>query len=137
MNVLIDTCVIIDAVQHRQPFSILAEPILLGAAEHQFEGFWTAKSMLDCYYLVHHDTHSDAQTRGVLMNIALSLRGLDTTATDCQQALFSDMRDYEDAVMTATARRTGMDFIVTRNLKDYERSQVPAVSPADFLARLK
>ena len=38
--------------------------------------------------------------------------------------------------MAETALRSGMDFIVTRNLKDYEKSSVQAWSPVDFLQEI-
>ena len=43
------------------------------------------------------------------------------------------MKDYEDSVMSETAYRIKADCIVTRNIKDYERSRVPAVLPSEFL----
>ncbi len=46
---------------------------------------------------------------------------------------FSNMTDYEDAVMLETALRSGCDYIVTRNLKDYKNVSIPAYSPSDFL----
>lgn len=45
----------------------------------------------------------------------------------------SNMTDYEDAVMLETALRSGCDYIVTRNLKDYKNVSIPAYSPSDFL----
>ncbi|MBR3147329.1 MAG: hypothetical protein IKF54_04195 [Eubacterium sp.] len=38
--------------------------------------------------------------------------------------------------MAMTAARTGADYIVTRNIKDYSHSKVKAVRPADFLLML-
>ena len=61
---------------------------------------------------------------------------LDTTELDCKKATLSPVSDYEDAIITETALRSGMDFIVTRNLKDYEKALVQARSPADFLQEI-
>ena len=46
------------------------------------------------------------------------------------------MTDFEDAVMVETALRSKMDCIVTRNIKDYEKANIPVYEPADFLALL-
>ena len=48
-------------------------------------------------------------------------------------ALASEMSDFEDAVVSAVACRIGAEYILTRNTKDYVKSAVPAVSPADYL----
>ncbi|WP_337649268.1 PIN domain-containing protein [Hungatella effluvii] len=44
---------------------------------------------------------------------------LDTAGMDCRRAISSDVSDFEDAVMVESAIRSGVDCIVTRDLKDY------------------
>lgn len=45
------------------------------------------------------------------------------------------MRILEDAVVDAVAERNGASCIITRNIKDFAGSVVPAILPADFLNR--
>ena len=47
MRALIDTCIVMDALQSREPFFKEAQKIFLGAANKQFEGFLTAKYATD------------------------------------------------------------------------------------------
>jgi predicted nucleic acid-binding protein len=42
--------------------------------------------------------------------------------------------DFEDAVIAAIARREKADYIITRNIKDYSKSPIPAITPEEFLA---
>ncbi len=133
MRALIDTCIIIDALQAREPFSADAQQIFLLAANRQFDAFITAKSSTDIYYLTHRHTHNDKETRSVLHRLFLIFDLLDTEGMDCKHALSSSVSDYEDAVMIATASRSGMDYIVTRNIKDYVNSSVPVMTPAEFI----
>ena len=119
MRVLIDTCVIIDALQSRVPFAEAAQKIFLYSANKKFEGYITAKSVTDIYYLTHRLTHSDAETRKILSKLFTLFHLLDTTSLDCRKAISSNIRDYEDAIMVETAIRSEMDCIVTRNMKDY------------------
>lgn len=133
MKALIDTCVIIDALQNREPFFKDAQTIFLALANRYFEGCISAKSSSDIYYLVHKSTHSDADTRKILTKLFALFNLLDTTAMDCRKALSSNMTDYEDAVMVQTAMRTGCDCIITRNQKDYINSPIPCYTPSDFL----
>lgn len=46
MRVLVDTCVIIDALQSRAPFSEVAQKLFIYSANKQFEGYITAKYSL-------------------------------------------------------------------------------------------
>lgn len=133
MRVLVDTCIIIDALQSRMPFKDDAQNMILLAANRRFEGFITAKASTDIYYLTRKYLHSDKETRDVLGRLYLLFDVLDTAGIDCRKALSSQMSDFEDAVMVETALRSGMDCIVTRNVKDYETSLISIYQPSEFL----
>ena len=40
---------------------------------------------------------------------------------------------FEDALVSVCAKRVKAEYIVTRNSNDFVRSDVPTVSPEDFL----
>ena len=136
MRVVIDTCVILDYLQNREPFFDDALNIAISRANREYEGYITASSVTDLYYIIHRYNHCDKETRDIVNTLTMLFGLTDTYAEDCINALHSEMSDYEDAVMSETAYRIGADFIVTRNVGDYVRSKVPAISPADFLMKL-
>lgn len=133
MRVLIDTCIVIDVLQRREPFWKDSYRVMLAIANRHGEGFLTAKSFTDLYYLTHRSTHNDKETRKILSTLLVSLSLLDTAGIDCRKALSSDVGDYEDAVMIETAQRESLDGIVTRNQRDYTKSPVPVYTPEEFL----
>jgi predicted nucleic acid-binding protein len=133
MKAVIDTCIVIDALQNREPFNKEAQKIFLLCADQYFDGFLTANSVTDIYYLTHKQTHSDKATREILTKLFIIFFLLDTTATDVRAALSSGVSDFEDAVMIESAARSGMDCIVTRNVKDYSGSPIPVYTPAAFI----
>ena len=45
--------------------------------------------------------------------------------------------DYEDAIQCAQAERAGAEYIVTRNLQDFAKSETPALTPQELLLKLK
>ena len=137
MRALLDTCVIIDALQSREPFCKSAQTIFLAAANNQFIGCITAKSVTDVYYLTHRHTHDDKAARTVLSKLFTIFDVLDTAGMDCRHAIPSAISDYEDAVMVETAVRTESDCIVTRNGRDFQKSGVPVYSPEEFLQKLE
>ncbi len=134
MRVLIDTCVIIDALQARKDFGEDAERLFIAAANNCFLGYITAKAATDIYYLMHHYTHDDKTSRNTLNKLFSLFDVLDTSGIDCRKAVPSSVSDFEDAVMVETAIRTEMDCIVTRNIKDFGNSPVPVLSPKELLA---
>ena len=66
-------------------------------------------------------------TQNELINI------LEVTGTDCVEALASKITDYEDAVVERVVARKEMDYIVTRNIKDYQNGSVKVILPDDFI----
>lgn len=136
MRAVVDTCVVLDAIQEREPFREEAQEVVLAAANRVFEGFLTAKSSTDIYYLLHRHTHSDAETRKLLAKLFALFELIDTDGIDCRRAVSSQLSDFEDAVMVETALRSGMDCIVTRNERDYKASPVPVYTPTEFLKLL-
>lgn len=124
---------IIDALQSRVPFAEAAQKIFIYSANKQFEGYITAKSVTDIYYLTHRLIHSDAETCRILSKLFTLFHLLDTASLDCRKAISSETGDYEDAVMVETAARFGMDCIVTRNVKEHVKSSVMVCGLSEFL----
>ena len=136
MRAVIDTCIRNDARQDHRPLADDARAVLDAAAYGLFDGYITAKSTADIYYLTHRHTHSDKKTRDTLKKLCALFEILDTAAADCINAVDSCISDYEDAIMAESAARSGMDCIVTRNVPNYSLSKVPVYTPQEFLAAL-
>ena len=133
MRILADTNVIIDALTSREPWNKSAEKIFLMAANQTIEMYITASSATDIYYLIRKHLHN-TETAKRIMEKLFSLTGiLDVTANDCIDALASAINDYEDAVVEKVACRKDMDYIVTRNIKDYQAGGIKIILPDDFV----
>jgi predicted nucleic acid-binding protein len=68
--------------------------------------------------------------------IADLIEGTDIARLDnseVKRALALPMIDFEDALIAAAAESAGATHIVTRNLPDFRKSPVKAVSPEDFM----
>ena len=137
MRALLDTNVILDAIQGREPWAGAAQEIFLGAACERFIGCMTAKSCADIHCLVHRCTHSEAAASQTLDKLFVLFELLDTTAMDCKRALASDTTDYEDAIMIETAVRERLDCIVIRNGRNFARAPLYILSPEAFLQALR
>jgi len=49
-------------------------------------------------------------------------------------SLLSDFKDFEDAVQYYSAVINKIDYIITRNKKDYKGSDIPILTPEEFKA---
>lgn len=137
MRILADTNVIIDALTSREPWKESAEKIFLMAAEDRIEMYITASSATDIYYLVRKYLHNAETAKQVMEKLYSLVRILGVTANDCIDALVSPISDYEDAVVEKVASGKGIDYIVTRNIKDYQAGRTKVILPDDFVKLMK
>jgi predicted nucleic acid-binding protein len=76
----------------------------------------------------------DAPARQTIAEYIASMELAPVNHAVVHAALQSPMRDFEDAVLAHAAAQTGADAIVTRNLRDFAKSPVRALSPEQWLA---
>ena len=62
---------------------------------------------------------------------------IETSKELLNEALASDIGDFEDAVIEASANSKKAEYIVTRNIKDFRKSLVRAITPEEMLVLYK
>lgn len=133
MRVLIDTNVILDILQKREPFFTDSYRALRRALENDAECLISASAATDIFYVLRKSLGSAQQAKEHIDQLARVVSFADVQGMDIHTALMRAMPDFEDAVMDAVAERSGASYILTRNIKDFTGSVVPAILPADFL----
>ena len=136
MRAVIDTCVVVDALQKREPFCKDAETVFLLCANRQYEGFLTSDTVKDIYDLTYRQTQSDMTAKKIMSKLCALFGLMDTAALDIRKAISAETADYDKAVMIETAVRSGADCIVTRNIKDFIKAPIPVYDPAKFIELL-
>ena len=133
--ILLDTDVLIDIALDRRPHSGPATE-LLDRIEHGAESAYIAwHSVSNLYYLVA-PARGGVSTRDFIVELTRFVAVASTDTESIRYAAELPMADFEDAMQVAAARACGARHIVTRNIKDYERSPISAISPRDALGGL-
>ena len=133
--ILLDTDVLIDIALDRRPHSGPATE-LLDRIEHGAESAYIAwHSVSNLYYIVA-PARGDVSTRDFIVELTRFVAVASTDTGAIRYAAELPMADFEDAMQVAAARACGARHIVTRNIKDYERSPIRAVSPREVLGGL-
>ena len=133
--ILLDTDVLIDIALDRRPHSGPATE-LLDRIEHGAESAYIAwHSVSNLYYIVA-PARGGVSTRDFIVELTRFVAVASTDTEAIRYAAELPMVDFEDAMQVAAARACGARHIVTRNIKDYERSPISAVSPRDALGGL-
>lgn len=61
---------------------------------------------------------------------------IDVTEAMIDMALKDEQADFEDAVQYYAAMSARVDFIITRNIKDYKQATIPVLTAEQFLRTL-
>ena len=133
MKVLIDTNVMLDILQRREPFYQLSYGAVRKAIEMETECLFSSSAVTDIFYVLRRALGSTLIAKQKIEELSLLVCFTDVLGLDIRTALLRNMGDFEDAVIDAVAQRSGADFILTRNVKDFKNSKVPAILPSDFL----
>ena len=133
--ILLDTDVLIDVALDRRPHSGPSSE-LLERVEHSPRRAFVAWHTLSNFYYIVTSERGDADAREFIAELIrfVAVAPVDTPALRYAVAL--PMADFEDAMQVAAARACGAQHIVTRNVKDFARSPIPAVTPREALAQL-
>lgn len=129
MKVLVDTDVLLDVALAREPHLDASKRLLQWASDNGDAAIvW--HSLANCAYLL-----KDGG-RAFLEKLLTFVEVVPTGTAEARRDLDLPMTDLEDALQAAAALAFEADCIVTRNVKDYRHSPVPALLPKAFLAKL-
>ena len=133
MRILVDTNVLLDYALIRKPFFESAEKIFKLCDSKELYGYIAAHSVMNLFYILRHD-YKPNERRNILKEFCsiYYVVGIDheKIIASLENENFSDV---EDCLQTECAKSCGAQYIVTRNIKDFENSDVPAITPDEFL----
>ena len=136
-KVLIDTDVILDFLFDRKPFSEDAAQILSWCENSKIQGFVTSIVLSNIYYLL----RKTAKHEKVIENLKMLLNIVDVITTNKDtvlDALHSEFKDFEDALQNFSAQNSNeIKVIITRNIKDYKRSNLVVMEPETYINLVK
>jgi predicted nucleic acid-binding protein len=137
VKVLLNTNVIMDALQERQPFDVEAKEILQRGQAKEIDILFTANAASDIFYL-YRKARGIKSARTAIGFLLDTYGVIDVTHGDCINALKTPLEDFEDALVVACAKKAKADHIVTRDSElQNETLSMSAISPTALLRLLK
>jgi len=133
MKALVDTNVILDVLLERPAFYKDSFLIFQLADLQRINFCLSAASITDIFFFVRkHSPGSYADAYRIMENLTDIFSVIPVSETTIAGALSLRWKDFEDAVQYMAAKENGVTHIITRNEKDYEKSDIPCVSPVEF-----
>lgn len=137
-NLFIDTDVILDVVLNRQAYYNESAAIFKCFEKGQAKLYTSASVIINTQYIAQKELSRD-KCRNSITYLIEYFEMLEPDKHAVLKAYNSAFSDIEDAIQYYTAKDSGIiDFIVTRNIKDYKHSLkvLPVITPAQFLKQL-
>jgi predicted nucleic acid-binding protein len=132
-DLFIDTDIIIDFLIDRKPFSREAAIIFTLVEQKKLKGYASSLTFSNLYYVLRKfETHKKVISK--LDSLSKLVKILKVDDQTIKSALASSFQDFEDSIQHFCASESKKpDAIITRNIKDYKNSELPVMTPGDFL----
>jgi predicted nucleic acid-binding protein len=132
-DIFIDTDVIIDFLIDREPHSREAAIIFTLIEQKKLKGYVSSLTFSNLYYVLRKiESHNKVIAK--LDSISRLLTILKVDQQTIKYAIASGFPDFEDSIQYNCALDyKKIDVLITRNIKDYKGSEIPVMTPADYL----
>ena len=137
MKLLLDTNVILDFLLNREPFGADAKAILDMAASYDNIEYVSSSAITDIFYMLRKDLKDSFITQDKIADLLTVIHVLKVTDDEIATALALRWKDFEDAVQYSVALTNNVDYIISRNAKDFELRDIPVYTPGEFLSYIR
>jgi predicted nucleic acid-binding protein len=136
LRVLFDINVLIDVLQKREPFYQVSAQAMSLSENGIVEGFISAHSVTTLVYLITKDK-SPETARMMLTSLLQFLKVSKEDQATIEQSLNLSFEEFEDAMQLIAAPQSNLDYVVTRNPRDFPLSSIPVLQPVDLIKKIK
>ena len=132
MRVFLDTNILLDIIENRPGLVDSSVEVLDRCDELQAECYIAWHGLATAYYILKRGrTQAAVMAEVDKILVWADIAPITRLTAHCARAL--NFSDFEDAMQAAAAAECQAAMIVTRNVKDFAASPVPACSPEQFL----
>lgn len=134
-KVFLDTNIVVDLIADRKPFSKYAIEIFKLAEENKLDIFISSHSIATTHYLL--KKYLDEKSlREVLYSLLDFVTVIPVDVDIIKKGLRSSHKDFEDSIQILCASTIeNIDFIITRDGKDFKGSEIQVLSPDEFFLK--
>ena len=130
-SLFIDSDIIIDLLARRERY-LEAAALLTIIAEKKVTAFTTPIVLANVDYIITKYSNKAKSRKAIkFLRKKLSILPMDAKIVDA--ALDSEFSDFEDAMQYYSAEKSGIDFIITRNKKDYSKGNLGVFTAQEYM----
>lgn len=131
-RVFVDTNIILDWLGERKPFFKWAKSLFRKAENGEIIILVSTMSFMTIEYILRKGIGKEKTLRALTGLRRLSVVCINQE-TEVDLALISDFKDFEDALQYYTAKNNLAKMFITRNIKDFKKSELPVMTAEEYL----
>jgi predicted nucleic acid-binding protein len=131
-TILIDLDVILDYLNKREGHEKVLE-IIIQCCLKNVQGYVCAHEITTLSYFLEKENNDRKQNTKIISGIIKMFEIIELNKVLLEKALFSNSTDYEDAVIIESAKDKNIDYIITKNIKDFKNSPIRVLRPEEYL----
>ena len=136
MKLFIDTNIMLDLLGERKPFYNSIARIATLADKRKIRMVVSALSYVTvCYFLTKYE--GIEKTKDKLRKFKVISEICDLDKLIIEKGLNSNFSDFEDSLQYYSALRADCKILITRNGKDFKKSQIPVMTADEYLKSIK
>lgn len=132
MKLFIDTNIILDLLQYREPWVNDTIVLFQLAKEKEIELIVTDLTFVNVVYVAGKN-FDKKKLHETLISLKRLVSIISIGDACIEQALNSDFSDFEDAIQFFAAKREQVNYILTRDKKGFNMSDIPIMNVTEFL----
>ena len=132
MKILIDINIFLDVILSRKPHYESSAKVWSLVSEKKISGCISAISINNLHYILL--KQKERKSVGELIDQLLDeFEIVPLSKSLLREARKVDKNDFEDIIQYISAKRSGCDYIITRNIKDFPKEDIVLAKPSDLL----
>ena len=135
-RLFLDTNIVLDLLGEREPFYQSAAKIATLADKGKILIYVSSLTYSTVYYLLSRYENNEA-VKEKIRKFKVIAKTSDLTDKIIDKGLSSKFNDFEDSLQYYCAVNSECNIIITRNGKDFKESDLPVLTPDEYLNRLK
>ena len=131
-KIVIDINILMDFLFKRDGHEKVAE-IFKICSKGDIQGLVCAHEITTLNYFLNKTIKDKTKVKKTISGIMQYFKVIEINRGLLEKALTSEIDDFEDAVIEASSSKERAEYILTRNIRDFKKSVVNAITPEELL----
>ncbi len=136
-KLFLDSDIILDVLLEREEFYEASARLLDLGDSKKIHLYTSSLVAANIYYILRKELKSNKKALECIKDLFEIIRILGVDEDIMKQAINTGFSDYEDSIQYIVAKNNGLDYLISRNKKDYKKADIKVLNAAEMLEKLE